>query len=464
MQKTGKVWGWIGSGLGLLWLVLKLYDSYLSNNDGVLLKFNINVLFGYLASVWAVLALVSMGIKSRRSYIANASLSVGSFLFFWILAEIICLLLITTGLSGAGSPFHSRLLLSDKWLSYQKVFWADLHPHLARWRPANDTFKALICNGDSVLIVTNSHGARDKERNRSNPSKRKRVVMLGDSFVEGYIVNAHQRHSDILEDETQHEHLNFGLNGTSPINYYLTYKHLAKDFDHDVVTVGILPANDFEDYTPHQKGGLLHYPIYRPYWEGEFPNASIQYSLAHINQSIGAPSSRNNLIHIQNVVDSIYQTFSLKEKILMELRLNSYLYNHILKFSNTLQQQKHQNQGSFKAEFFESRWPAFEHSLVQLMKEAKGKKVIFYVIPILSDLEAYHQNRTDDLSPRLQALCERHGVTYINLLPSFYAQGPAHWSRFYEPCDGHFTVAGERFVADILLNHKEYQRALNIAR
>jgi hypothetical protein len=462
MKKLLRFWGGVGTVLLLSWLSAKYYDCYFANCDGIVYSLNINVLFGYLGGFGATIALLTAGLKSKFQPVVNVSLSLLSLLFFWVLAEVLCAGLIQIGISDSERPFHSRVLLSQKWLNHQKLFWGDMHPQFARWRPANDTLTIHPCHGDSITIATNSSGARDVERTVKNRSQRKRVVMMGDSFVEGYLVNTPQRHSNLMEDATQCEHLNFGLNSTSPINYYLTYKHLAKQFEHDVVTVGILPANDFEDYTPQQKTHLLKYPIYRPYWEGEFPNASIKYSLAHINQSVGAPSSRNRLVHIQQVVDSVYRTLPLKDKLLTELSLNSYLFNQILSLQLAYRKQTQTAQSSFSANFFENRWGAFEHSLVQLIQEAKGKKMIFYLIPILDDIEMYHQNRIDDLSPKLEALCARHDVTLINLLPVFHAQGSAQWNSFYEPCDGHFTPKGEAFVAKTLLAHPAYRNALGL--
>lgn len=94
---------------------------------------------------------------------------------------------------------------------------------------------------------------------------------------------------------TQNEHLNFGINGTSPINYYLIYKSLAKKFEHDVVIIGVLPANDFEDYSDGDEVSLIQFPIYRPYWKNTNKNYVLKYSLSSVNQAYGSLAIYNKL-------------------------------------------------------------------------------------------------------------------------------------------------------------------------
>lgn len=107
--------------------------------------------------------------------------------------------------------------------------------------------------------------------------------------------------------ENKHnEHLNFGINGTSLINYYLLHKHLAKRFEHDVVIIGFLPANDFEDYSDGDEAGLVQFPIYRPYWKSANSGYDLKYSLASINQACGSLAIYNKPKAIFNTKDSVY--------------------------------------------------------------------------------------------------------------------------------------------------------------
>jgi len=122
-------------------------------------------------------------------------------------------------------------------------FWADIDPDFGVWHRANVSYtheKSCF----SVTYTSNSYGALDKERSRRSPAPR--VVVLGDSMMEGLTLGTPQRLSNRLEEMTGIEHLNFATSQTfGPIQYLLAYETLAKKFDHDLVLVGFLPENDF---------------------------------------------------------------------------------------------------------------------------------------------------------------------------------------------------------------------------
>jgi hypothetical protein len=59
----------------------------------------------------------------------------------------------------------------------------------------------------------NSYGARDKEN--KNICDTNRVILLGDSFVEGFGVKENGRFSNLLEKETGKEMMNFSCNSSA---------------------------------------------------------------------------------------------------------------------------------------------------------------------------------------------------------------------------------------------------------
>lgn len=474
MKKLLKFWATVAAGLVVMWGILRLYDLVFANGDGLLADIDLNVMLGYLLVVSGLLAAATLGTRSRHDVVANVSASLSGLLFFWVLAEIVCFGLIRMGLTDAPKPFHSRLLLNENWYTTWPKFWGDLSPVFGRWRIPEASIRLPICTNDTITLISNRFGMRDRERTLANASGKKRALFLGDSFVEGYLVNAPQRYSNLLEAQTGREHLNFGTNGTSPINYYLTYENLASRFDHDVVIITLLPANDFEDYEESQQLELLRYPIYRPYWRGDFPDVTMAYSLADIRQSIAAPNNYRQPEQVQQTVDSLYRTLGFGQKLTAEIQLNSYLYSCAMSWSGlgpaipSASQSSQAAEGSptlrnsYAKKSFENRWGVLEYSLNKLLKLTQGKKVILLGMPILSDLQAYDQQPVDDLSPRLRAMCRQTGATYLNLLPIFHKLGADQWTDLYVPCDGHFSPEGERMVAKTLLELPEYRSAMGL--
>lgn len=468
MNSLLKFWATVTGGLVFIWGLLRLYDKAFANDDGLLGSINLDVLRDYLLAVVLLLAAATLGTRSRYHWLANLSASLFGLALFWILAEIVCFGLIKTRISNAPAPFHSRLKLNPGWISYEKQFWGDVSPEFGRWRLPNSSIRVPICNGDTVLLTSNSYGMRDAARQLANPGTKKRAVLIGDSFMEGYMVNAPLRYSNLLEAKTGSEHLNFGINGTSTINYFLTYQYLARRFEHDVVIVSLLPANDFEDFNDkgmiegRKRIELLKYPIYRPYWASGQPNVKLKYTLATVDQSVAAPMNRQQPIRVQETVDSVYHTLSLGKKLRAEIELNSYVYACAMSWLGESAASESKPKNSFAKESFESRWFDFGYSLEALLKAAKGKKVILIGMPILPDVRAYAEHPADDLSPRIEALCRKYGATYINLLPVIYQMNPKLWPSFYVPCDGHFNAKGEMLVAKTLLNNPAYREAMGL--
>ena len=358
------------------------------------------------------------------------------------------------------SPDHVLLLIdTNVGNTNRKPFWGDFNESFGKWRLPNDSISKHRCDDNSLLhYKTNSFGARDKERSLKNTTNKRRVVFLGDSFIEGIMVNTPNRCSDILEKNTKSEHLNFGINGTSPINYYLIYKSLAKKLEHDVVIIGILPANDFEDYSDGDEVSLLRFPIYRPYWKNTNNGYSLKYSLASVNQAYGSLAIYNKPKEIFHTKDSVYQNLSIGKKIQGELVANSYLLRLIGEMG------KNNNSEIFnRTSIFESypkdKWATFSYSLKKLFEEAKGKQIIVLTIPTLKDVKLYQKNHINLLSVQMERFCRKNNVNYIDLLPFFDNVKNPH--ELYVECDGHWNEKGEKLAAKILLKHSIYRKAIN---
>jgi len=357
------------------------------------------------------------------------------------------------------SPDNALLLIEANFQNTDRQpFWGDFNESFGKWRLPNDSLNRCRCDDNSLLhYKTNSFGARDKERSLKNTTDKRRVVFLGDSFTEGIMVNTPNRCSDILEQNTNQEHLNFGVKDTSPINYFLIYKSIAKKFEHDVVIIGILPANDFEDYSEDDEVSLLRYPVYRPYWKNKNNGYSLNYSLASLSQAYGALAIYNKPREIFQTKDSVYKMLTFGRKIQGELIANSYL----LAFIGALGRKNKKeifNETSMFENYPKDKWPTFSYSLKKLIEEAKGKQIIVLTIPILKDVKLYQKNHTNSLSVKMEEFCRKNYVNYIDLLPFFgTVKNP---NELYVECDGHWNEKGEKLAAEILLKHPIYRKAI----
>lgn len=116
-----------------------------------------------------------------------------------------------------------------------------------------------------VAVRSNSHGARDRERTVDGKG---RVLVLGDSFVEGWGVDEEHRFSNVMETLLEREVLNFGSDYfLGPLQYEILYRELASRFEHDLLVIGFAPHNDFTDNDLSIWGGWRGRNRYRPYYE-----------------------------------------------------------------------------------------------------------------------------------------------------------------------------------------------------
>lgn len=419
----------------------------------------LNALLLRIALFIFTLTVLKLASRSKYPFLKNISFSILIFAFFWFLIELSIWGLAKSGCLKINYP--SNVLLSvnaNVEKTARKPFWGDFSEVFGRWRLPNDSIQKLRCEDNSVLkYQTNSFGARDKERSQYNNTSKKRIIMLGDSFIEGIMVNTRDRLSDLLEKNTGNEHLNFAIVGASPINYYLIYKSLAKKLSHDVVIIGILPANDFEDFSEEGTIGLINYPIYRPYWKKSGNKYNLKYSLASINQSYGSLAIYDKPSLIYATKDSVYRTLSFGQKLLIELRSSSYVFGFIGEMVSKQARDKY-NQTSIFEEYPKEKWPEFSYSLEKLLEESKEKKVLVLTIPILKEIKIYQKNHKNELAPKMASFLKNKGVSYIDLLPILAKnQEP---ESLYQSCDGHWNENGEKFVSETLLKHPVYQEII----
>ncbi|MGP8282104.1 MAG: hypothetical protein ACLQT6_05265 [Desulfomonilaceae bacterium] len=116
-------------------------------------------------------------------------------LLFWVLSALFVVLLVELGIFA----MVKLELLPFDMPSYKyppTSITVDDNPYFGTWhKPDSTFFQRKWCL--SAEYNFNSYGARDRERTQESPVPR--AVMLGDSFVEGYGVNADNRLSNLIE-------------------------------------------------------------------------------------------------------------------------------------------------------------------------------------------------------------------------------------------------------------------------
>lgn len=103
-----------------------------------------------------------------------------------------------------------------------------------------------------VMYKINSLGLRDEEA-LIEKTDRFRILLLGDSFAQGYGVEAEESFGEVLEsllnqsDTAHYEVINAGVFGYSPLTEYLYLRQVGIKFDPDMVILAVSLTDFFED-------------------------------------------------------------------------------------------------------------------------------------------------------------------------------------------------------------------------
>lgn len=317
---------------------------------------------------------------------------------------------------------------------------ADIDPHFGIWRyPKRSVEHTGACF--SVKYNSNEFGMRDKERVKET-SDRHRIVVLGDSFVEGFGVEESVRLTDVAESNTGVEVLNFGISGDfSSTQQYLLYRELASQFEHSGVAIFFLPDNDFRDNNLENFSSSRYRPYLRKGAHGEY-TVFYPVSFREREQESGMSLFRSLRRELYN---RIYLLNAIRQ-------FGDYFENTQIK--DSLSDQVLQVQKSSYLEYTEEDITKILWGYEKIISLAAPRPVDIFVIPREGDLLQARDNDTisNRLLADLRTLTKRYtNVAVHDLIPHYSASDSQDEDRFFLPCDGHWSAEGHRVAANALI-------------
>lgn len=321
-------------------------------------------------------------------------------------------------------------------------FWFDMDENFGTLHLPNDSYRQKKYCFD-VVYKSNSVGFRDEER--SVYSEEKRIVALGDSFTEGIGVSVEDRLTNLLEEQTNMAHLNFGLAGNfGPIQYAKLYQTLAKKYTHDAILIGILPSNDFidDDYSIALKVGGNRY---KPFLKGKYPKYEIIYHADSIQKSKAQPNRKSR-------IGKILKNFTHSYNFYRYLRV----MNNVAKIpkDELLKDNEVPSYFNFTVEQFNR----MRYSIEMIKALSGDRPVMVYSIPIYKEIEAFRKHKKNPLGEQLKIICDSMGVEYLDLLPKTSSLSIKECEQLFLSCDGHWSEAGNRFAKEHVLSYFNYYK------
>jgi hypothetical protein len=188
------------------------------------------------------------------------------------LLKTACVRLVTIGLGLLAGLIFAEILLHfipemtfQQMLSYRPIRYDFFqgHPDIGWVHRPNAVILSSSEGEYEVTVHINSKGLRDVEREYERPPDVPRVVILGDSFVEGGHVELSQNFSILLQtcltERLQHpvEVINTGVSMYGPGEELLFLQHEGLKYRPDLVLTGFYIGNDFENLRHEEEDPVI---------------------------------------------------------------------------------------------------------------------------------------------------------------------------------------------------------------
>jgi hypothetical protein len=298
-------------------------------------------------------------------------------------------------------------------------------------------------------VDINSHGLREREIDYAKPPGLRRVLVLGDSFVEAIGVPVEEAFPRRLETHLTSrggppiQVINAGAVGYSTTQEYLLLQHEGLRYQPDVVVLLFFSGNDVSDNSP-----ALDFPPVRPikpYFAVDQNGALRQLPFAPPDLSARLPGPLQQWLRQESLLFG-----KLDPDELARVASDSGYINSILApYADTSSPE------------LEEAWQVTEALLSATRDEAEkaGATFVLVNIPAPWEIDPPFWDRMRwffglpetgwDMSRPSQRLAEiaaRRGIAYLDLSPAIRAALPTQ-PRLYYQIDGHWTSAGHDLAA-----------------
>ncbi len=330
-----------------------------------------------------------------------------AFLLFYFATTLVVSLLIVEGLvrwleiGPPIPPSHKRKFDAKQYLPYHPTPDSRFHERTSEF---------------SVSYQYNAQGLRDRERAIAKPNNVVRILGLGDSFTEGVGVDAPDTYLAQLEELLRAEIerprgvdvVKAGVAGYDTEAERLFLEHYGVHYQPDLVIVGFTGTDVFE-------AALGRYLVLSK--QGHLLSRG-----AHAIGPWGVElyvRSRAARIALRWIVDR-----SSKETMFVK---------------RIPEERQH--------ELRRLGWQRIDQELSRILEisSAAGGQLVVLYIPVKLGFDGY----AEEESTRLANWSRAHDVTFVDMLPVF--TGRPDSARFFYPRDGHCTPAGNRVIAEELL-------------
>jgi hypothetical protein len=365
-------------------------------------------------------------------------------------------------------------IFSFKILRNHHSLFCEYDQHLG-WRHKANITRTFVQSEYETTLHFNSQGIRGPMYARAKSKEEYRIVILGDSFAEGYTVNFEELFSEKLkrhligQTERNIEVINFGVGGYSTDQELLLFNEEAKQFRPDL-TILMFYDNDVWYNTQSHYGpwGRGYKPLFRLN-----QNNLLLTNVPVPQPNISKESFSNRIRGILNKHSFLYRF--IKYQIMHNPRLMSWaislkIVRHPKK--NLIIPKEYEIYRKAYETEISAAWELTEALLKALKQETDdigSDLIVFYVPPKFAvyeddweEMKRYYMLKDDEwsveqVSKKLQNILDSHGINFLNPLEQMRQEAKKmlalNKDRFYLKYDGHWTNKGHNLVGEILAEH-----------
>ena len=308
-----------------------------------------------------------------------------------------------------------------------------------------------------VEFKVNSLGFRDDEMTVKKPPDVYRILLLGDSFIEGESVAAEKTAASLVEKEITLETgrkvgvVNMGVMSYAPAIYYRVIKDKGLPLNPDMVIVNV-DMSDFQNDYAYAKDMDE---------DGNFRNILFQQQMGQPHVVFPGVDSKIKFLLRSNSV--LYG--EVADRIKQLVRKIKKLPEPTVFLVNDLNSDPHFITRSEENALNPEVWKEISANLIMIRNLLKQKniplKVTIYPYGHQAAEDEWSQGRvkngfeTGKIYPATAAdlLVEfgnKNGIKVINFVPDFRVAAKKEAEFLYYPYDGHFTQKGHRVMTDLL--------------
>ena len=347
--------------------------------------------------------------------------------------SVVLTLLVIEVLTRTYYPQPSRMLEQNFLFEYHRVYgWQFI---------ANKTGRISFLDGVKTTVAINSAGMRDREYPVVKPLGKKRIVVLGDSFVSGLEVNSDEVFTEVMEQSLPKnwEVLNFAVNGYGPTQEYLMLKEKVLAYKPDIVLIVIYVRNDFDDAL-----GLL-------YWNAghQRPKANIDEHGKLIFENIPVPIAFHALKANSRLFQLVHKRLSGRKSVInippearlfkkeesAEVGRAKKVMREIIKKAHHL---SHENGADFVVVVAPSMVQVYPDNYWNAIKKRYHLRDEDYDLLVLNKV--------------LERTCTDLGVPLLDLTPALRARAAAGKTLYY-PLNTHWNTLGHSVVGEAITKY-----------